>query len=82
LRSFPGPSPTSYIIVEGLPGFPGAARYRKPDHPECPLWVKSRRSHRNRPHPLYTRKRTFGVAVGMSAKSGHCSDKQKARINA
>ncbi|HEX3342354.1 MAG TPA: hypothetical protein VHT68_24635 [Pseudolabrys sp.] len=42
----------------------------KPDHPECPLWVKSIHVQRNSLCPLYPPKATFVSAVGMSAK-GH-----------
>jgi hypothetical protein len=37
--------------------------------PQCPLWVKSRHSHRKKPCPLYPRKRTFGQRL-KSARRG------------
>jgi len=33
----------------------------------CPLWVKSRHSHRKKPCPLYPQKRTCAAQLEMSA---------------
>ena len=37
-------------------------------HSQCPLWVKSRHVQRERTCPLYPRKQTCAVQLGMSAK--------------